>query len=71
MNAVIDAPTQLIIVVKGTIFGYTIYGMYSHTIGPKLKEKTHLIPMSPIIIIKKFLDYKRNPKIYFINFKYL
>lgn len=40
MMMIREAQIQLVAVEKGTIFGCTISGMYSHTMGPKDRPKT-------------------------------
>jgi hypothetical protein len=42
-----DAQIQLVAVEKGTIFGWTISGIYSHTIGPKDRPNTAIYIKRP------------------------
>lgn len=46
----IDAPTKFVIVEKGIIQGYTIYGIYNHTIGPRVNPKNAINMHIPIIM---------------------
>lgn len=47
----IEAPIRLVIVEYGIIFGYTIYGIYNQTIGPRVRPKNVINIHIPIIMM--------------------
>ena len=62
----IEAMIQLAAVEKGTILGWTIYGIYSHTNGPKDSPKTAMNRKRPMIIkgcLRLFSASRKNPTV--------